>query len=144
MAVSFEKKQSIVETIRSLRDTHAVFVATAFHGSSVRDLERLRSEARSNGLVVIVLKNRLFSRVANISGLTGQLLYLFGADIEGVSRIIANHPNLSPALGGTTDGAKSYDAAFIQQIMSLPNRDQLLSDILAIGDVFSVITMERK
>ena len=100
MALTKEQKQEVIDKVSSLLDTSKMTVVAKYQGTSVKSLQELRSNARENGTVIQVLKNRLVIKAlsdkktfsdTDVSELKGQLLYAFNADDEVASaQVLAN------------------------------------------------------
>lgn len=149
MALTRAQKEHLLKLTQDIITATSKVVAVTYNGSTVADMERLRADARRRGVRVVVIKNRLLHRLLpedfNKGLLKGQLLYLFGNDIEDISRLIIDFPKLAPVLGFENDGSVVYDQDFIKILMALPSKGQLISDILSIGDIFNTINaLERR
>ena len=89
MAISRDKKQTLVAELVELLSGAKATAFAQYEGLSVADLQALRAAAREAGVSIKVVKNRLF-RVAlseistyndtDTSGLKGQLIYAISAD----------------------------------------------------------------
>src|SRR5688572_15852580 len=91
MAISRDKKQSLVTELADLLSNAKMTAYAQYQGLSVADLQALRRTARENGVIIKVVKNRLV-RVAmqqtdalkqtETGALTGQLLYAISSEDE--------------------------------------------------------------
>ena len=104
MAISRDKKQTLVAELTELFTTAKGTAFAQYIGLTVADLQELRKAARESGVVIKVVKNRLV-RVAlsdiatykdtDTSNLTGQLVYAISADdevlLQSVSRKTIKH-----------------------------------------------------
>src|SRR6185503_8244283 len=91
MAISRDKKQSLVSELAELFGTAKMTAYARYDGLSVADLQTLRRAARENGVTIKVVKNRLV-RVAmqqtdalkntETGAMTGQLVYAFSSEDE--------------------------------------------------------------
>ena len=84
MAISKDKKQTLVADLTALLSDAKTTVYARYQGLTVAELEELRKAAREAGVQIKVVKNRLvrvaFGQIAvykdtDTTGLTGQLLY---------------------------------------------------------------------
>lgn len=91
MAISRDKKQSLVGELTDLLSAAKMTVFAKYEGLSVADLQTLRRAAREQGVTIKVVKNRLV-RVAmqhtdalkstETGAMTGQLLYAISSEDE--------------------------------------------------------------
>lgn len=138
MALTKEKKQEVVEEVQDLLDSSKMTVVAAYQGTSVRGMQQLRKDGRSNGTVIKVAKNRLVLKaVSNIekfkdidtAPIKGQLLYAFNAEDEvAPAQTLAAFNKVSPTLSFI--GAITADGNFIgpedvKSLADLPSKDQL-------------------
>ena len=91
MAISKDKKQALVSELAELFASAKGTAVAAYQGISVADLQELRKNARAQGIVIKVVKNRLVRvsmsendtyKAADTSALVGQLLYAFSDSDE--------------------------------------------------------------
>ena len=135
MAISRDKKQTLVAELTELFQ-EAKCVATAkYQGLSVADLQELRANARENNVTIKVVKNRLVKvtllssdkhKDTDLSELNGQLLYAFSNEDEVMPAQVLNafakkHPELELASGFDESGAKIS----VEALANLPSKDQL-------------------
>lgn len=145
MAISRDKKNTLVAELDELFKTSKGSAAAAYQGLSVADMQALRAEAREKGVTIKVVKNRLVRVVlaesetfkkADSSLLTGQLVYAFSADDEVVSaQVLANfsktHPELKLIAGFDAMGT-ILDQASVTALANLPTKDQLKGQLLSV------------
>jgi len=145
MAISKDKKTSLVAELAELLDTAKMTVGAQYAGLSVADLQDLRREARAAGVTIKVVKNRLV-RVAmsqsntykntDTSLLTGQLLYAVSADDEvAPAQVLASfaktHEGLELACGFDATGA-ALDKSRVTALANLPTKDQLRGQLASV------------
>ena len=138
MALSKAKKHAIVDDVTELLSTSKMTVITNFRGTTVKDLQDLRRQAKADGTSLKVIKNRLVAQAIkqvdnlkdiDVSSLQGMLLYAFNADDEvAPAQVIANFAKTSPNLEFM--GAISADGQFIEPddvkaLAALPTKEQL-------------------
>lgn len=145
MAISRDKKQTLVAELADLFATAKGSVGAAYTGLTVADLQNLRAAARENNVVIKVVKNRLVRvalsqndkfKAADTSLLTGQLVYAFSSEDEvAPAQTLAafgkKNPNLQLVIGFSDDG-KSLDTATVKALAELPTKDQLRGQVVSV------------
>ena len=144
MAISRDKKNTLVADMSELLATTKMTVFAKNDGLTVADVQVLRAQAREAGVVIKVIKNRLF-RVAlgeidtykntDVSTLTGQLLYAVSAEDEIAPAKILNtfaktHPAMEIAGGFSAEGLL-LSAEDVIALASLPSKAQLIGEVIA-------------
>jgi large subunit ribosomal protein L10 len=144
MAISRDKKNSLVADFSALLDTAKTTVFAKYDGLTVADVQKLRAQAREAGVVIKVVKNRLV-RVAladtktykdtDTSSLTGQLLYAVSADDEvAPAKVLNAFAKTNPALviaGGFSGEGLLLSADEVNALASLPSKSQLIGEVIA-------------
>lgn len=144
MAITRDKKNELVAEMSELLTQAKATVFASYDGLSVADVQKLRAEARAEGVTIRVIKNRLV-RVAmgeveaykntDVSGLTGQLLYAISADNEvAPAKVLNNFSKSNDALkivGGFSDEGVLLSAAEVTSLASLPSKNQLIAEVIA-------------
>ncbi len=138
MAISKDKKHSVVDELSELLGASRLTVAAQYQTLSVRDMQDLRRAARDSGTTIKVTKNRLIKRAvenvdtlkgADTSALTGQLLYAFNSEDEvAPAQALATFAKANPALqfvGAITADGQFIGADDVNALASLPSKDQL-------------------
>src|SRR5687767_11966406 len=91
MAISRDKKETLVAELADLFADAKGAVGATYTGLSVADMQELRGQAREQGVVIKVVKNRLVRvalsqndkfKAADTALLGGQLVYAFSSDDE--------------------------------------------------------------
>jgi large subunit ribosomal protein L10 len=155
MAISREKKQSVVNEMSELLGGAKMTALAAYEGLSVAELQELRRTAREQHVTIRVVKNRLV-RVAlrqseqlkgvDTSPLKGQLLYAMSAEDEvAPAQALANFAKTHDALqltGGISADGKLLSADEIKALATLPGKNELIAQVLAtlaspVNDVLS-------
>jgi ribosomal protein L10 len=86
MALSKEQKNVVVDDLTTALQNTKITVFATYAGIGVQDLQDLRRQARANGTVIKVAKNRLVAQAlknvdaykdSDTSTLTGQLVFAF-------------------------------------------------------------------
>jgi large subunit ribosomal protein L10 len=144
MAITRDKKQTLVAEISDLFATSKMTVFASYQGISVADLQKLRRAARESGVVIRVVKNRLV-RVAmsdnktykdtDSSALSGQLLYAFSdSDEVAPAQVMHAFAKENPALtfvGGFSGEGAFLSAADVTALAGLPSKNQLIAETIA-------------
>ena len=143
MAISRAKKTDLVAEVSTFLADSKLTVFAQYNGLSVADIQQLRRQARENGVVIKVVKNRLV-RVAmsqndtykntDASLLTGQLLYAVSAEDEvAPAKILNDFAKTNPALqfvGGFGQEGEVMDAAAVKALASLPSKNELIGSVI--------------
>lgn len=143
-----ELKQPIVEAISAdIKDAQSVVIVD-YRGLTVAQDTELRKQLREAGVVYKVCKNTMMKRAfegTEFEGLSNVLegpsaIAISKDDATAPARIICNFAKEADKLevkGGVVEGTV-YDVAGINEISSIPSRDELLSRLL--GSMQSPIT----
>lgn len=144
MAISRDKKQTLVAEMSDLFANSKLTVFAQYQGLSVADVQILRRAAREAGVVIRVVKNRLV-RVAmsdnktykdtDTSALVGQLLYAFSeTDEVAPAKVLDAFAKKNPALqfaGGFSNEGVALSADDVKALAGLPSREQLIGEVIA-------------
>ena len=144
MAISKDKKQSLVSEMSGLFASAKGTAVAKYDGTSVADLQELRKNARAAGVTIKVVKNRLVRvamgqqatyKEADTSALLGQLLYAFSADDEVapakvLDEFAKTHPTLELVAGFSGEGL-AQNAADVKALAGLPSKHQLIAEVVA-------------
>lgn len=128
----------IAEIEQKLGSTNTVLAAD-FRGLSVQQLSELRGALREADAELSVVKNTLARRAANSTGKEALLPYLTGpsglvwvnGDPAVAAKALQGFATKNTALelkGGVLDG-RDLPAASLQQLASLPSREQLIAQL---------------
>jgi len=142
MALSRDKKLSIVAEIAQLLAGSKLTVVARYQGTPVRAMEDLRRSARDSHTVVRVVKNRLVKKVlaqddrfkqADTNWLIGQLLYAFNSEDEvapakALAEFAKSQPQLEFVSAFSSDGSL-ISAEDVKALAALPTKDQLRSQL---------------
>lgn len=145
MALTRAKKNTLVAKLTELFADAKATASATYTGLSVADLQKLRAEARSNNVMIKVVKNRLV-RVAmseldkfkntDTSLLTGQLIYAFSNEDEvAPAQVLAKFAKTNPQLkliAGFDEAGIAQDTASINAIAQLPTKDQLRGQLVGV------------
>ena len=144
MAISRDKKQSLVAEVSDVLATSKMMVFAQYNGLSVADVQALRREAREAGVTIKVVKNRLV-RVAlsenktykdtDTSALTGQLIYAISSEDEvAPAQVLDKFAKTHPALqlvGAFSGEGATLDTAEVKALAGLPSKNQLVAEVVA-------------
>lgn len=155
MAITRDKKQSLVGELSEILASAKMTVYAHYDGLTVSDMQLLRRAAREQAITIKVVKNRLV-RVAisqneqlkgvDTSALTGQLLYASSSDDEVappqvLAKFAKSNPNLKIA-GAISAQGELLSVEDVKTLSSLPSKNELIAQVLAmltspINDVMS-------
>ena len=131
-----EKEQLVTDLTDKIRGASAVYY-TDFTGLNVKRMTELRRRLRRAGVEYVVIKNTLALRAVNESGLAGSRLrgptgIVVGKDAVAAAKVLsdfAKENDQKPEVkGGLLDG-RVIQPAQVQQLASLPSREQLLAEL---------------
>jgi len=144
MPLSKIQKDDVVSEVSELLKSSKMTVVARYQGTTVKALQTLRREARSNGTKVKVVKNRLIIKAiqqsdtlkaADTSELQGMLLYAFNADDEvAPAQILSTFAKKNPSIefvGAITGEGKFIGADDVKELANLPSKDQLIAQVVA-------------
>lgn len=138
MALSKSKKESVIKQVDELLNSSKLTVAAKYSGTSVKALEQLRKQARENGTIVKVIKNRLVIKALegnpqfkdkDLSIFREMLLYAFNSqdEVESVRSLAdfaKSNPNIEFVIGLNNLG-ELIDKDDLKEIAALPSKEQL-------------------
>jgi len=145
MAISRDKKNTLVAELAELFTTSKGTVGAAYTGISVAQMQELRGMARENNVIIKVVKNRLVRvalaasdkfKNADTSLLAGQIVYAFSSADEAISaqtlfQFGKKHPELQLVAGFDNEGT-SLDTATVNALANLPTKDQLRGQVVSV------------
>jgi large subunit ribosomal protein L10 len=140
MAISRDKKQTLVTKLTELFASAKGIASATYAGLSVADLQSLRADGRAAGVVIKVSKNRLVRvalaendkfKSADTTGLTGQLIYAFSNEDEATpAQVLAKFARKHPALklaNGFDNNGNALNAATVTALA-----DQLRGQLVSV------------
>ncbi|MCL2280323.1 50S ribosomal protein L10 [Candidatus Saccharibacteria bacterium] len=147
MAISRDKKQTLVAELQQILSDAKMAVFAAYTGVSVKDLQVLRRDAREQNVQIKVVKNRLV-RVAmsqidvlkntSTDALKGQILYAFSADDEvAPAQVLAEFAKTHPELqivGAFSGEGTNLDREETTALAKLPSKNELIAQVIATLD----------
>jgi large subunit ribosomal protein L10 len=144
MALTKDQKQSVVQDVINLLEKSKLTVVAKYEGTGVKALQGLRRDARTNGTVVKVVKNRLViqaikgsSNVKDVdtSALNGMLLYAFNSEDEvapaqSLNTFAKQNPSLQ-FVGAISADGQFMDADSVKALAILPSKNDLIAQVIA-------------
>ena len=143
MALSKDKKAEVVAQLESLFADSKLTVVAKYQGMSVKSMQELRGNARENGSVIKVVKNRLVRKaVENVDSIKGtdtselkdMLMYVFNSNDETAgAQVLAAFAKKEDAIkfvGGITATGEFMSADQIKALASLPSKQQLIAGVI--------------
>ena len=144
MAISRDKKNELVAEFTELLTNAKTTAFATYQGLTVADIQVLRAQAREQGVVIKVVKNRLVRVVltgidaykdVDSSSLTGQLLYAFGVEDEvAPAKVLSEFAKKNDALvlaGGFSLESGLLSADDVKALAALPSKSQLIAEVIA-------------
>ena len=143
MAISKDKKTTLVADLTELLSNSKMVVYAKYEGLTVAELQELRKMAREANIKIKVVKNRLV-RVAmkeiaaykdtDASGLTGQLLYALGTDedfdaAKVLTKFAKTHAKMELVGGFNGEGA-ALSKEEVTTLGSLPTKNELIAQVV--------------
>ena len=136
-----ESKKNVVAEIKDRFQNAGSSVVAEYRGLTVAEVTELRRLLGAEHVEMKVYKNTLASKAADDAGfsdlkeiLTGPNAIAFGEDETAASRVMAQFAKKHKALvlkGGIVDG-RVVDAAAVNELAKLPNREGMLSMLLSV------------
>ena len=143
MALSKDKKVEVVAEISQLLGRSKLTVVAKYSGTPVKSMQLLRSQARENGTVISVAKNRLVKKAleaderfkdTDTSLLSGQLMYAFNAEDEvAPAQVLANFAKTEPQIefvGAYSADGQLLAAEDVKALAALPSKEQLRAQLV--------------
>jgi large subunit ribosomal protein L10 len=143
MALTKNEKNDVIQEVADLLSNSKMTVVAKYQGTTVKALQSLRREAKSNGTKVKVVKNRLVIQAikasenlkdTDTSALEGMLLYAFnGEDEVAAAQILANFAKANPSLefvGAISSDGTFVDAESVKALAKLPGKNQLIAGLI--------------
>lgn len=143
MALTKEKKQSVIDEVSALLSDSKMTVVVAYQGTSVKQLQALRKSAKENGTVIKVVKNRLVKQAlkandtykdVDASALNTMLLYAFNssdevAPAQSLDQFAKKNPTIK-FIGGFSGEGKFMSAEEVSALAKLPSKTQMIAGII--------------
>lgn len=143
MAISKDKKNTLVADLTALLSESKMVVYAKYQGLTVAELQELRKMAREANVKIKVVKNRLVKvamkeiaayKNTDASGLTGQLLYALGSDEDfDAAKVLtkfAKTHNKMELIGGFNGEGASLSQDEVKTLGSLPTKNELIAQVV--------------
>jgi len=131
-------KEAVIGEVTELAAKAQTLVMAEYRGITVADMTRLRSNARSQGVNLSVLKNTLARRAVSGSSfevvsdqMTGPLIYGFSVDAVAAAKVVSDFAKTNDKLvirGGVFAG-KALDVNGVKQLANIPSKEVLLAQL---------------
>lgn len=141
MSLNLEGKKEVVAEVVAKVANAQTMVLAEYRGTTVKDLTKLRAEARAKGVYMRVLKNTLARRAVDGTGfavakdhMVGPLLYSFSEDAVAAAKVVNDFAKGNDKLvitAGAYNG-KMLDKAGVQSLANIPSKEVLLAQLLGL------------
>lgn len=144
MAITRDKKQTLVAELTDLLTNAKGTAFASYDGISVAEMQTLRRAAREANVTIKVVKNRLVRvalqavdtyKDADTSSLIGQLVYATSSEDEvAAAQVLNNFSKENPQLvlaGGFSGEGLTLSAEEIKALAGLPSKNQLIAETIA-------------
>ena len=138
MSLNRSEKEAVISDVTSLAAKAQTLVMAEYRGITVADMTQLRTNARSNGVTLSVLKNTLARRALAGSAfevvsdqMTGPLIYGFSEDAVAAAKVVADFAKTNDKLviRGGVYGGKALDVSGVKKLASIPTKEVLLAQM---------------
>ena len=138
MSLNRSEKEAVIKEVTDLAAKAQTLVMAEYRGFTVADMTKLRTDARSKGVALSVLKNTLARRAVAGSSfevvgeqMTGPLIYGFSEDAVAAAKVVADFAKTNDKLviRGGVYGGKALDADGVKQLASIPTKEVLLAQL---------------
>ncbi len=143
MAISKDKKTTLVADLTELLNDSKMVVYAKYEGLTVAELQDLRKAARESNIKIKVVKNRLVKvamkeiaayKDTDTTGLTGQILYALGSDEDfDAAKVLAkfakDHKKMELVGGFNSDGS-NLSKEEVTALGNLPTKNELISQVI--------------
>jgi len=143
MAISKDKKTSLVADLTALLNDSKMVVYAKYEGLTVAELQELRKLAREANVKIKVVKNRLVKvamkeiaayKDTDTAGLTGQILYALGSDEDfDAAKVLAKfaktHKKMELVGGFDAEGA-ALSKEEVNTLGNLPTKNELIAQVV--------------
>ena len=138
MSLNRSEKEAVIKEVTDLAAKAQTLVMAEYRGITVADMTKLRTDARSKGVALSVLKNTLARRAVAGSSfevvgeqMTGPLIYGFSEDAVSAAKVVAEFAKTNDKLviRGGVYGGKALDADGVKQLASIPTKEVLLAQL---------------
>lgn len=144
MALTKQEKNDVVAKVADELSSSKMTVVAKYQGTTVKQIQQLRRDARDNGTKVSVVKNRLVIKAlqqsdalkgVDTSALNGMLLYAFNNEDEvAPAKALADFAKANPTIefvGAITPEGKFASADEVKALAALPGKNELVAQVIA-------------
>jgi large subunit ribosomal protein L10 len=141
LSLNRSEKEAVISEVTSLAAKAQTLVIAEYRGITVAAMTKLRAEARSKGVSLMVLKNTLARRAVagsafEVAGdqMTGPLIYGFSEDAVAAAKVVSDFAKTNDKLvlrGGAFAG-KVLDVNGVKQLANIPPKEVLLAQLLGL------------
>ncbi len=141
MSLNRSEKHAVIEEVNGLAAKAQTLVIAEYRGITVAAMTKLRSDARSKGVSLMVLKNTLARRAVAGSAfevvadqMTGPLIYGFSEDAVAAAKVVADFAKTNDKLviRAGAFGGKVLDVNGVKQLANIPSKEVLLAQLLGL------------
>ena len=138
MSLNRSEKEAVIHEVTGLAAKAQTLVFAEYRGITVAAMDKLRVNARQNGVSLSVLKNTLARRAVAGSAfevasdqMTGPLVYGFSEDAVAAAKVVAEFAKTNDKLviRAGVYGGKVLDVNGVKQLASIPSKEVLLSQL---------------
>jgi large subunit ribosomal protein L10 len=138
LSLNRSEKQAVIDEVTGLAAKAQTLVMAEYRGITVADMTKLRTDARSKGVNLSVLKNTLARRAVAGSSfeivgdqMTGPLIYGFSVDATAAAKVVADFAKTNDKLviRGGAYGGKALDVNGVKALASIPSKEVLLAQL---------------
>jgi large subunit ribosomal protein L10 len=138
LSLNRSEKEAVIEEVTGLAAKAQTLVMAEYRGITVADMTKLRTDARSKGVSLSVLKNTLARRAVAGSAfeivgeqMTGPLIYGFSVDATAAAKVVADFAKTNDKLviRGGAYGGKALDVNGVKALASIPSKEVLLAQL---------------
>lgn len=144
MALTKSEKEQVVAEVSELLSSSKLTVVANYQGTTVKELQQLRRDAKDSDTKVKVIKNRLVRQALSQNEtfkdldtqvLSSQLLYAFNdGDEVAPAQVLSKFAKTTPALefvGAITAEGSFMSAEDVKALASLPSKPQLIASVIS-------------
>jgi large subunit ribosomal protein L10 len=141
LSLNRSEKHAVIEEVNGLAAKAQTLVIAEYRGITVAAMTKLRSDARSKGVSLMVLKNTLARRAVAGSAfevvadqMTGPLIYGFSEDAVAAAKVVADFAKTNDKLviRAGAFGGKVLDVNGVKQLANIPPKEVLLAQLLGL------------
>jgi large subunit ribosomal protein L10 len=138
LSLNRSEKEAVIKQVTGLAAKAQTLVMAEYRSVTVADMTKLRTDARSKGVALSVLKNTLARRAVVGSSfevaaeqMTGPLIYGFSEDAVAAAKVMADFAKTNDKLviRGGVYGGKALNADAVKQLANIPTKEVLLAQL---------------